>query len=219
MKITRYAQSTIKIEWLDKVMLFDPGSYNYTEGRLDRDSWGRVDLLILTHKHADHFELEAVKTIWEQSRPTILTVKEVGEQLDKAGIEWRLFGQNTKTEFEGLTVEGWRADHVVQGEAVDVFGAVFSHGTGKVYHASDTTYLDEKPLNCDLAFLPINNRGVAMGFEDAARFAIEMGVKIAVPVHYDSPKDSHINPSEWSALLENTPVKVCVMAFGESIDL
>jgi L-ascorbate metabolism protein UlaG (beta-lactamase superfamily) len=48
---------------------------------------------------------------------------------------------------------------------------------------------------------------------------VESRVKLAVPVHYDSPKDQHINPHEWLELLAGTSVKGLVMAFKESLEI
>jgi L-ascorbate metabolism protein UlaG (beta-lactamase superfamily) len=219
MKITKYAQSTVAIEHEGKKVLIDPGNYNFEPGRLSREDFKDVDALIVTHKHADHFDLDAVKAIYAQSKPAILTTKELAEVMTTAGVPASLLTVGQVIEIAGFRIEGVRADHVVRGEVIDVFGIVVDADKKRVYHTSDTTYFDDKPSDVDIVFVPINNRGVAMDFDDAARFVRELSPRIAVPVHYDSPKDSHINPNDWAKLLADSKIEVRVMAFGEQLQI
>lgn len=219
MKIIRYAQSTIQIENEGKKVLIDPGSYNFEPGRLTREDFKDIDVLIVTHKHGDHFDLQAVKTIHDNSNPIILTVKELATVMEREGIASNILNVGQSINTSGFYIEAIKADHVVNGEIIDIFGVIVEANGKRIYHTSDTVYMEEKPSNIDLIFVPINNRGVAMDFEDAARFVREIDPKTAVPVHYDSPKDSHINPSDWANLLKDDNIEVTVMAFGESLEL
>lgn len=219
MKITKYAQSTVEIEHGGKKVLIDPGNYNFEPGRLSREDFKNIDLLIVTHKHADHFDLDAVKAIYAQSNPTIFTTKELVDVMANADVLARLLTVGQVEEIAGFRIVGIRADHVVRGEVVDAFGVVVEADHKRVYHTSDTVYFKEKPFSVDLVFVPINNRGVAMDFEDAAKFVRELSPKIAVPVHYDSPKDSHINPHDWVNLLTDSKVEARVMTFGEDLQI
>jgi len=219
MKITKYAQSTVEIEHVGKKVLIDPGNYNFEPGRLSREDFKNIDVLIVTHKHADHFDLDAVKAIYAQSKPTILTTKELVDAMANADVPARLLKIGQVEEMVGFRIVGVRADHVVRGEVVDAFGVVVEADDKRVYHTSDTIYFEEKPSGIDIVFVPINNRGVAMDFESAAKFVRELSPKIAVPVHYDSPKDSHINPNDWVKLLTDSKIEARVMAFGEQLQI
>lgn len=219
MKITKYAQSTVDIEHGGKKVLIDPGNYNFEPGRLSREDFKNIDVLVVTHKHADHFDLDAVKAIYAQSKPTILTTKELVDVMANADVPARLLKVGQVEKMAGFRIVGVRADHVVRGEVIDAFGVVVEADNKRVYHTSDTTYFEEKPSDIDMVFVPINNRGVAMDFEAAAKFVRELSPKIAVPVHYDSPKDSHINPNDWVKLLADSQIEARVMAFGEQLKI
>lgn len=219
MKITKYAQSTVEIEHGGKKILIDPGNYNFEPGRLSREDFRDIDVLIVTHKHADHFDLAAVKAIYAQSKPTILTTKELVDAMATADVLARVLTVGQVEELAGFRITGVRADHVIRGEVVDAFGVVVEADHKRVYHTSDTIYFKEKPTDIDMVFVPINNRGVAMDFDDAAKFVRELSPKIAVPVHYDSPKDSHITPHDWVKLLADSKIEARVMAFGEHLQI
>jgi len=220
MKITRFAQSTVSVEYSGKTVLIDPGNCNFEPGRITRSDFKNISVLIVTHKHGDHYDFDAVKEIYAQCKCDILTVDEVAKAIQEAGIPAAALKIGQIVEMAGFKIEGIRADHVVRGEAVDAFGVVIEAGGRRVYHASDTVYFRDKPSNIDMAFVPINNRGVAMNFDDAAKFVRELSPRIAAPVHYDGPNDSHINPYDWAKLFENdTSPEIKVLAFGESVAL
>lgn len=220
MKISKYAQSTVLIEDGESRLLIDPGNYNFEPGRVTRQFFSRVDVLIVTHVHADHFDLDAVRVIYNLAKCRIITVREIAEKLLAVGIPSEIIAVGESIATSGFQIEAVYADHVVRGERVDVFGVVVSASGVRVYHTSDTMYFENKPTNIDLAFVPINNRGVAMNFEDAAKFVRELAPRIAVPVHYDSPKDSHINPSDWKVLLNDSKeIAVKIMEFGDFFEL
>ena len=71
MKITKYAQLTFLIEnSMGNRLLIDPGQYNYDNGFSPSD-FGRVDVLIVTHKHGDHHQIEAEKEIINLHKPLV----------------------------------------------------------------------------------------------------------------------------------------------------
>lgn len=219
MKITRLAQSTILIEDEGRRLAIDPGNYNFEPGRLDRSEFPRVDVLIVTHEHADHFDLEAVQAICTESSPLVLTTETVKAKMNEGGVEATVLLVDETVESNGYRITGVNAEHVVRGQVVDIFGVLVESNGKSVYHTSDTTYLDQTPREVDVVFVPINNRGVAMDFADAARFVREVNPKVAVPVHYDSPKDSHLDPYAWVELLSDSEIEARVMQFGESLEL
>ena len=66
MKIQRFAQSTFVIENDDgKRMLIDPGTSGYA-GCRNMTDYGKVDLVVITHSHQDHFDVGGTKLPPEQ---------------------------------------------------------------------------------------------------------------------------------------------------------
>ncbi|RYD76199.1 MAG: MBL fold metallo-hydrolase [Sphingobacteriales bacterium] len=90
MKITKYLHSCLVFEQDDYRILFDPGTFSFAEGRVTAEMFADVQSIIITHIHPDHFDLEILKSILALSNAAVYTNKQVGEQLDKAGIAYTL---------------------------------------------------------------------------------------------------------------------------------
>ncbi|MCH7568193.1 MAG: MBL fold metallo-hydrolase [Nanoarchaeota archaeon] len=219
MIITKYAQSTALVKEGKTSLLIDPGKYNFDEGRVNRDFFKDIDVLFITHKHADHYDLEAVKSICGDSKPKIYTVREISEFLRSEGIESSVFNVGSKVQEGPFSIESIVTEHVVKGEKIDCFGVLITSNDGSFYHTSDTLYMTEKPRDCTVLMVPINNRGVCMSIDDAVKFTSDIRPRIVIPVHYDSPKDAHINPEEFLNKIKSEGVDSKIMAFGDSLDV
>lgn len=234
MKVTKFAQSTFSIEHSrGKRLLIDPGSYNFDNGFQAKD-FGIVDVLVITHKHADHFDLKATKTIVDLHNPIIVTNPEVAMLLQKESIRSRSWQIGDALEIDGFDLRSVRTDHVVRDETIVNFGLTIRADEKRIYHTSDTRLIElnllpqDQVMMVDLLCLPIGNRGVVMGIDDALYFANELRPKAIVPMHYDSPKDKdRILPEHFEerlkqlgASLENLlKTKVVVLRFGDQMEL
>src|SRR3989344_338245 len=219
MRITKYAQSTVLVEDEGTRILIDPGKYNFEEGLATRDFFRDINVLFITHKHADHYDLDAVKNIHESSEPKIYTVSEIYEALKNEGIPSSVFSVGSQIQEGPFSIESIVTDHVVNGEKIDCFGVLIRSRGKSLYHTSDTLYLTEKPIRYNVLMVPINNRGVCMSLDEAVRFSTEVNPDLVIPVHYDSPKDSHINPQEFVDKIRSKGVNSKVMNFGEYLDV
>lgn len=63
MKITKLVHSCVLVETEDRVALFDPGVYSWKSGTFDIDKIDRIDRIIITHPHPDHFHPEFIQTV------------------------------------------------------------------------------------------------------------------------------------------------------------
>ena len=61
MKITKFPQSCLLIETKGKRILIDPGILKYKEEYFD--IWNNVDIILITHKHPDHCNVEVLKKL------------------------------------------------------------------------------------------------------------------------------------------------------------
>ena len=73
MKITKYPQSCLLVETKGKKILIDPGTLKYKEEYFD--VWNNVDIILITHKHADHCNTEILERISNSIK--IYSTKEV----------------------------------------------------------------------------------------------------------------------------------------------
>ena len=234
MIIQKFAQSTFLIKSTSgKVLLIDPGLYNFTN-EFKAETFGKVDILIITHKHSDHFDLDAIKSIVTLHSPTILTNHEISDVLQSETIGSTVAWVGDRFNFEGFTLVLTKTDHVVRGEAVANFGLVIESDKKRIYYTSDTRLIDlsllpyDKVTEPDILCVPISNRGLVMGIDDALYFTNEIRPKTVIPMHYDSPKDKdRVRPEHFisrlnmlKASLNNLcDVKVKVLSFGDEVEI
>jgi L-ascorbate metabolism protein UlaG (beta-lactamase superfamily) len=234
MRITKYSQSTFALRnSTGSTLLIDPGKYNF-QGTFAPMDFGKVDILVVTHKHPDHFEKNAVKEIFQTHRPLVVTNREIAYFLSKDGIPARGGQIGDVIEAGGFKLELIKTDHVVRDEVIINFGLCIESDGEKIYHTSDTRLMEAEVLpadklnSADVICVPIGNRGVVMGFDDALYFCNQFGPRIIVPMHYDSPKDkARVNPQHFverfrvlsGVLKELNHSEVKVLGFSETLEL
>jgi L-ascorbate metabolism protein UlaG (beta-lactamase superfamily) len=225
MKIKRLAQSTILLTAKNgKTFLIDPGKYNLDPGKFTIESFPTADVVAITHKHADHFDIDLLKAMLTRSKPRILTNEEIGAVIQKQGIASNVLKAGDTLQEAGFSITAIQTDHVVRGEFIVNFGLVISADERSIYHTSDTRFIDPSTLplatRADCLFVPISNRGVVMGIDDALVFASELKPKIVVPLHYDSPKDKdRVDPREFEQKGSIIGLNVRVLNFGQEFEL
>ena len=225
MKLKRLAQSTILLtNKAGSALLIDPGKYNLDPGKLTVDTFPSADVVVVTHKHADHFDLPLLNRMLKKRSSIIITNNEIAGILQKNGIAATTVEAGTKISECGFELTAIATDHVVRGEYIINFGLVVCADGVSLYHTSDTRYIDPSLLpeetHADYLLLPISNRGVVMGIDDALVFASELRPKVVIPLHYDSPKDaSRVDPHEFAEKASKVGLDPRVMIFGEEIEL
>ncbi len=225
MKLRRLAQSTVLLTaQTGRRLLIDPGKYNLDPGRVTSKDFPIADVIAITHKHADHFDLELLKSILSRSKPVILTNSEIDKILHNEGIDSKVIVEGTKIVEAGFTLTATKTDHVVRGENIANFGLVISADGTSIYYTSDTRFMDPSLLpeetRTKYLFVPISDRGVVMGIDDALVFASELKPLLVIPLHYDSPKDKdRVDPKEFAEKANRYGIKACVLGFGEEMEL
>jgi L-ascorbate metabolism protein UlaG (beta-lactamase superfamily) len=64
MKVTKFVHSCLFVETNERNILFDPGMMSV--GVLDLNKIKKLDDVVITHEHFDHFSLECIKRILEK---------------------------------------------------------------------------------------------------------------------------------------------------------
>lgn len=196
MKITFLGQAGLLFEKNGRKIMIDPyfsdsvGKKNPKKHRRvpvdDRFFHADPDVIIFTHNHLDHYDPEtAEKLITKDTSITVLAPSSVWNEVRKIG------GENNYVLFDRYfqwTEYGFRFSAVKAAHS-DSFaiGVIIDDGQKKYYITGDTLYSTEifgdLPNDIDVVFLPCNGVGNNMNMTDAARFARDIGAKIAVPVH------------------------------------
>lgn len=198
-KVTRIAHASVLLEIDGRRILTDPWfsektGYHAGEGPgIQPDHLGRLDAVVASHGHYDHYDLEALAPHVDRQVP--LFVKNgTGSAALRAG-------------FENVTELDWwdegrigdvRIVAAPAKHAVPENTYVFAGRGGTVYFAADTVLIPElaevgrRFPAIDLLLLstnglrlkPLLNRRVVMDADDAARLCALLHPRVAVPMHY-----------------------------------
>jgi L-ascorbate metabolism protein UlaG (beta-lactamase superfamily) len=184
--------------------------------------------MFITHKHADHHFPEAEAAIYDLHKPTVITNNEIAQTNDS----FRAHDVGDVIEDHGFKVTLINTDHFAKGESITNFGMLIESDGKRFYHTSDTRFIEPQVFdldavkNCDVLFVPISNRGVVMGIEDAIVFTASVNPSIVIPGHCDSPKDSvRVKPEDFLTRFNELKgridslnrMEVKLMKFGDSL--
>lgn len=176
-----------------------PGKYRKKGG------FEKVDIILWTHGHVDHFMLDDAKALVEQYNPKIIAPWELNffikSEIPEANCQiFTLGNKGSSAEVDGIQITMTEASHSAGaqltgfegknrfvGEAV---GYILGFKNGlKIYHAGDTALMgDMKTIIGDfykphVSILPIG--GVfTMGSEEAAHACKLLQSPIVIPEHY-----------------------------------
>ncbi len=189
--ITFIGHGTLMFTHGDKVIHVDP------VGReADYETMPDADLVLVTHRHGDHLDAEAIKLI-STPATAVLVSRDCGDAVD---------GATTLANGEAVTVQGFRVEAVPayniehkrdNGQPFhpkgDGNGYVITFGDTRVYVAGDTEDTPEmKALeNIAVAFLPMN-LPYTMTPEMVADAARAFQPTILYPYHYGNTDVSQL---------------------------
>ena len=239
--ITWIGHASFLVQFTNLNVLIDPNFANWLfflkrikRSGLKIEDLPRIDLVLLTHAHFDHFHKPTLRRL---PQPKIgVMPRGVGNLAQDLGFTrimeldwWESFSQRDwKVTFTPSRHWGARtlADHH-RGYG----GFVLEHQGRKIYHAGDSAYFDGfkeigKRLSPEIALLPIGAyhpasfRRVHMGPDEAVKAFRDLRAHWLVPMHYGTFKLSFedINePPRWLieiAIKENLMQKLRMLDEG-----
>ena len=183
LEITFIGHASLIFTFNHKVIYADPFSR-----LVDYSQLPKADIILITHEHSDHFDLDAIRKIRKEKTNIVLT-KTCAENLS-GGI---IMNNGDITTVDEIKIEAVPAYNIVHkrdnGEPYHKKGIgngyVITFGDKKVYIAGDTENTPEmKALKgIDIAFLPMN-LPYTMTPEMVADAAKSFKPKILYPYHY-----------------------------------
>lgn len=148
----------------------------------------KLDTLLISHGHYDHFDPDSVPVLLTDDT-ALIGAKDVQAECERLGLKGDITylscGQTVSR--DGMTVTGVPCDH---GElAPDALGLLIRAEGKTIYYMGDTAYrpdLLENTLlqNVDLLLLPINGAFGNLNEQQAAQVIARLQPKLAVPCHY-----------------------------------
>jgi L-ascorbate 6-phosphate lactonase len=183
------------------------------------------DILAVTHFHEDHLDIDAMPAILNNKKTLLLAPSSCIERikpLDVPASAYRTFNNGDIFTRDGLRLEAVYADH---GDMVpDPIGLLVEMEGIKIYLTGDTAYVPESMKRAidykpDLLIAPVNGANGNMNGEEAARLAVDCGVKTVIPCHFWTFAEHLGNPQDFKdcTTVIAPDVQALMMCQGEII--
>ena len=176
MKIKKLGHCCLVIEINGTRIMTDPGSYTLEDQVKEKN----IDLILITHEHADHFHIESLQQILKNnSRAKIITNNGVGKLLASEGIEYEVLENKISKNISGVELEAHDCKHE---EIFEEIGQVQNTGffiEKKLFYPGDAFYNPGKSV--EILALPV--AGPWTRIKDAMRYVLDIKPKICFPVH------------------------------------
>jgi L-ascorbate metabolism protein UlaG (beta-lactamase superfamily) len=226
-----------------KVIVIDPWLINNPKTPpqfKNLDALGKVDLILVTHAHGDHFE-DAPALANKHNVPIIapqgLQSTLISLNLVPAPLSFRMGKGGTATPLPGVKVTMVHAEHDSEltwtnpatgkrethagGEPV---GYIIEMENGfRIWHTGDTGAFTDmrfiaETYHPDLLMLPIGGHFV-MTPADAAMVAREwIKPRYALPIHYGTTPQLAGTPAQFQAALGTSPVQMLAVDPGQKVE-
>jgi L-ascorbate 6-phosphate lactonase len=162
-----------------------------------------ADLVVSTHAHGDHLDVDAVPIIARNPRTRFIGAADCVPEYQKLGLPADKYLQiqvGQTIAFDGFSLTGVYADHGPT--TPDALGIVLKVGPITVWQVGDTSYCPEKmgaaiAMKPDIIIPPINGAYGNLDGIAAARLAADSGASIAIPCHYWMFVEHNGNPAQF----------------------
>ena len=175
MPITKYGHCCLLIETNGKRILTDPGRFSSTQNTLTN-----IDIILITHEHADHCHTDSVVHILEQNPEAIVVSNtSVATLLKQSDIDVHILEGRDAATVVDVLLEAYDGEHV---EIFGNFGLVQNTGyfvEDNFFYPGDAYTLPNRPVG--ILALPV--AGPWCKVSDAIRYALDVQPRIAFPVH------------------------------------
>ncbi len=175
MTITKFGHCCILIEVKEKRILVDPGRFSTGQNQLTD-----IDIVLITHEHADHCHTESVLQIVANNPDVIIvTNTSVATLLQSLEIEAHVIEGRDRANVADVSLEAFDGEHV---EIFEEFGLVQNTGylvEDHFFFPGDAYTVPNKQVK--VLALPVS--GPWCKIADAIRYALVVKPAVAFPVH------------------------------------
>lgn len=220
MKLSFHGQSTIYFEANGKKVIVDPFITGNGQSDLDASTL-KVDYIILTHGHGDHFG-DTIE-LANRNHATVIGSAELGDYLttyhNVENVRPMNIGGKAEFDFGNLKfVQAFHSSSLTDENGVPVYlgmpmGLILEIEGKTIYHTGDTGLFSDMKLIADrhpvdVCFIPIGDN-FTMGIDDAS-YAINSFIKpkISVPIHYDTFELIEQDPNKFKQAVSVGEVQI-----------
>lgn len=184
-----------------------------------------LDLLVATHAHYDHFDIDSVPTILNNPKTHMVCAYDVKDEALKLSLDDSSFTYlkiDDVFQNENIKIKAMRCDH---GElAPDALGLLITVDGKKIYITGDTAYREDYFKNpelsdLDVLILPINGAFGNLTEIEAAKAASLINPRLTVPCHYWNFAEHGGNPLIFADAMKEKGLSYLLMRAGEVIQL
>ena len=187
----------------------------------------KLDLIVATHAHYDHFDPDSVPLMMSIGKTELLCACDVREEAARLGLdENRITYASVGYVFDNgqIVIKAMPCDH---GEAAPLaIGLLICADGKKIYIAGDTCYREDnfssdELSGVDLMIMPINGAFGNMNEKEGARAVSIVAPKLAIPCHYWNFAEHSGNPHIFAEEMKNAynNERFLLMRPGETVEL
>jgi L-ascorbate metabolism protein UlaG (beta-lactamase superfamily) len=210
MKIKKIGHCCLIIETKGLRIMTDPGTFTTAQ-----DQEKNIDIIVISHEHADHFHIESVKNVLiNNPAAVVVTNTAVGKLLDEHGIAYQVVEHGGSSTVHDILFEGFGEKH---GVIYKDMGQVQNTGyfiDNTLFYPGDALTNPEKPI----ALLALPTAGPFLKLSEVIDYAIALKPSQAFPVH-DAIMKSPATFNGWvGMLLEKEGIAFVPLNEGEEHD-
>ena len=184
------------------------------------------DLIVCTHAHFDHFDVDAVPILLANGRTRLLCSFGCQELIEHSGFSYHNSRINYVKTGDAVTVGDFHIKfvHCDHGEsAPDAVGVIIFVDGKSIYETGDTCLrtdrLEELPTNLDIMIAPINGAFGNMNESECTALAELLHPKITIPCHYGMFASHHGDIGKFYELMQAKGLPFVIMRQGEQYTL
>ncbi len=208
MRITKFGHCCLLVEVDGLRILTDPG--NLSDGQ---NAVTNIDVVLITHEHADHFHTESVQAVLKNnSQAIVITNTAVGKLLEKLGVAFTCVEHGGHFVQGDVRFEGHGEEHAAFHSSIPNVQNTGYLIAEKLFFPGDALTVPGVPV--EVLALPV--AGPWMKFSEAVDYAVATKAKTCFPVHEGIMKSPAFIIQRMGTVLEKLGIRFVALGEGET---
>lgn len=216
MIIKKFLHSCILLEDKGKKLLIDPGAFCFIEKKITPKDIGPVDVILLTHRHPDHFFPDALKEFISFQPCAIVSNHDIASLLNQEGIVCQVMVHGESREISGFTIEAFEAPHC---RLPTECPPNMAFRINKIFLHPGDSFTPATVKSCKVLALPVAG---PFSLIDFLEFATLMRPEVVIPIHDAFIKDfmlERLYSIFCEPYLKNAGIRFSSINLGEQLEV